>query len=174
LSCIIAVLCFASRRVQFPAGMFLPCAVLLLLVFVAIVPVPPVYSNTFTGRLYGSGEVLASFDLSGWFGLSPPAITPWDSGYAYIFGNVGIIGVAIAWLAFAGIPVASPFGQRFRSVVAVYIAALLCISGVSVFSIKTAALLWFLYGCAVREPREEDRSSALSVDQRLPAGASPP
>jgi putative polymerase len=171
LACVIAVLCIAARRIQLPVGMFLPGAVLLLLAFVAIVPVPPVYSNTFTGRLYGSGEVLASFDLSAWFGLSPPATTPWDSGYAYIFGNVGIIGVAIAWLAFLGVPAASAFGQRFRTVVAVYIAALLCISGVSVFSIKTAALLWFLYGCAVREPREVSGSSTSSVASRLSAGA---
>lgn len=165
LCCMIAFLSIAFRRVQVPAAAFLPCAVLLLLGFVAFAPVPSVYTNTFAGRLYGSGVLLASFDLSAWFGLSPPATTPWDSGYAYIFGNVGIIGVAIAWLAFVAVPLTSSFGQRFCSIVALYIAALLAISGVSVFSIKTAALLWFLYGCAARETKEDG-----SVSSEAPAG----
>jgi putative polymerase len=39
-------------------------------------------------------------------------------------------------------------GNRFRIYITLYISLILCVSGTSLFALKTAGILWFLVGCA--------------------------
>jgi hypothetical protein len=68
-----------------------------------------------------------------------------DSGYSYLIVEVGLLGMAGIWALFVYSPVHDRDKWRFKIFVAFYFSVLLTIS-VGVFTIKTAALLWFLYG----------------------------
>jgi len=149
--CAVVALARAAQLLErWPAGAFAPLAVVALLAFAVLAPAGLV-DNTVRGRMYGSGSLLLSLSSASWLGLAPlPHALTWDSGYAYVVVNVGLLGAAIAWTIFVATPVSTTLGRRFRGFTAFYIATSLCISG-SVFSIKTAALLWFLFGAATRK-----------------------
>jgi putative polymerase len=68
-----------------------------------------------------------------------------DSGYSYVLMKIGLVGFAAMWALFVYAPVGDKEAWRFKNFIAVYVVSLLVISA-SIFSIKTAALLWFLYG----------------------------
>ena len=72
-----------------------------------------------------------------------------DTGYAYVVNNLGLPMALLLLASFALHPVVRPEAVRMRALIAIYIATSLCI-GASIFTIKTAALLWFLYGVANR------------------------
>ena len=67
------------------------------------------------------------------------------SGYAYVISNIGLVGLAVFWFWFLSLDGRSRYFYAFRNTSAAYFAALFCISP-SQFTIKTAALLWFLMG----------------------------
>ena len=96
-------------------------------------------------RLLYSGRILWSFDIYNWFGLEPSNSQTFDSGYGYIISNIGLVGFALLWALFMSLKGANSSFDAFRNVLAVYFATLLCISA-SVFTIKLAAMLWFLLG----------------------------
>jgi len=95
-------------------------------------------------RLVYSGGFLFDFNVFNWFGLESRAYTE-DSGYAYVISNVGIMGLAVLWILFMSLEGWSRYFFAFRNVAAFYFIALSCISA-SYFTIKIAALLWFLLG----------------------------
>jgi putative polymerase len=68
-----------------------------------------------------------------------------DSGYGYTLVNVGLVGLTAIWALFVYAPVFDRDAWRFKIFIAFYAVSLLSIS-TSLFTIKTAALLWFLYG----------------------------
>ena len=70
---------------------------------------------------------------------------PSISGYGYVISNVGIIGFVALWALFMSLQGSNRFFYSFRNVTALYFTTLLCISS-SQFTIKIAALLWFLLG----------------------------
>jgi putative polymerase len=96
-------------------------------------------------RVLYCARVLYYFDIYNWFGLEASPAQTFDAGYAYVISNIGILGLAMLWLLFMLIPGWNPYYFSFRNAVAVYLAALLCISN-SPFTIKTSAPLWFLLG----------------------------
>jgi len=100
--------------------------------------------NTIGGRLIGSGRLLAGWSLGEWLGLTAPASVSMDTGYSYVLGNLGTVASVAIWLAVALRP-KPPAAARFFAVISVYLTLALSIS-YSCFSIKTAALMWFLYG----------------------------
>jgi putative polymerase len=103
------------------------------------------YTNTtMTGRLLGGGGFLASLDPWQVLGLQVGQVSD-DSGYSYALVNVGLLGLAAIWALFVYAPTLNNDGWRFKNFIAFYIVFLLSISA-SLFTIKTAALLWFLYG----------------------------
>jgi putative polymerase len=110
--------------------------------------------NDLSGRMLFAGSFLNDLDPAQVFGMQAldiksgvqfamNAVT--DSGYAYLLMEVGLLGMAAIWALFVYSPVHDRHAWRFKNVVAFYFAVLLTIS-VGVFTIKTAALLWFLYG----------------------------
>jgi putative polymerase len=92
------------------------------------------------------------------FGMGDYAITTYDAGYAYAFSALGLPFCILLWSAFVLLP-ASGEGERYKLLLGVYIVALLCISGTSVFALKTAGLGFFALGAL----------NALAARKRVPA-----
>ncbi|MBN8964667.1 MAG: hypothetical protein J0H89_04640 [Rhizobiales bacterium] len=101
--------------------------------------------NGFVGRFVLSSDILANFDFWTWFGLKAPSMQVFDSGYAYIISRIGLLGVAIFWVTLFSVRGLSRQFGMFRNLAALYFGMILCVSN-SPFTIKTAALLWFLVG----------------------------
>jgi putative polymerase len=108
-----------------------------------------VTDNDIIGRVLDAGHSLARFDAWQAFGLqtSDAFFSGYagDSGYGYVLTKIGLVGLAAMWALFAYTRVADKEAWRFKNFITVYVVSLLAISA-SIFSIKTAALLWFLYG----------------------------
>jgi putative polymerase len=96
-------------------------------------------------RLLYSGRLLLDFDIYNWLGVKASRSPTFDSGYAYIISNIGLLGLAVFWFWFMSLDGHSRYFRAFRNTTAAYFATLLCLSQ-SQFTIKTAALLWFLVG----------------------------
>ena len=109
-------------------------------------------------RILYCGRVLFYFDAYNWFGLQASPAQTFDAGYAYLISNIGIIGLAALWILFMSLEGSSRYYFSFRNATAVYFVSLLCVSN-SPFTIKTAALLWFLFGGVVRCETQQPNSS---------------
>jgi putative polymerase len=101
--------------------------------------------NTLQERLLYSGRVLLDFDVLNWLGIEVSRASTADAGYAYVISNVGLIGLTAFWFWFISLEGRNRSFYAFRNANAAYFAALLCVS-TSQFTIKTAALQWFLMG----------------------------
>jgi len=115
------------------------------------------WDNTLRGRILLGGQFLSKLDVYDMFALVPNFAFTADSGYAYTLVKIGLAGFAGMWLLFAFAPARDQISWRYRVFVAIYVTLLLVISN-SIYSIKTAALLWYLVG-------------ALDATQRAPAPA---
>jgi putative polymerase len=107
--------------------------------------IPFIINDNFPGRLLFSGRLLASWGWQQWLALSASPVYTADTGYAYIINNLGLPVAVLLLLGFALNGQRTPQAAWMKFLMSVYFAASLCI-GASVFTIKTAALLWFLYG----------------------------
>ena len=108
---------------------------------------PAIMSDNFAGRLLFSARLLDYWHLPQWLGLAPSQVYTADTGYAYVINNLGL---PLALLFLTVFAMHSPVRREatlMKAMIVVYIATSLCI-GASIFTIKTAALLWFLYGVA--------------------------
>lgn len=113
--------------------------------------IPDLLEDNFRGRLLYSGQILVSWGWPNWFALSPSPVTTVDTGYAYFINNFGIFPTLLLWWSFATRSSSSEDEQILNLLLAIYIALALCI-GASIFSIKTSALCWYLWG-AVKSSR---------------------
>ncbi len=109
-------------------------------------------------RLAGSGRTLLAMDPAAIFGLASYRIVTYDAGYAYAMSAFGLPLCVLLWLVFIAAPAPTRQAQRFKLLLGVYICALLCISGTSLFALKTGALGFFMFG-----------AMAASQAARLPA-----
>ncbi len=110
-------------------------------------------SDDLPGRLSFSGKLLTSWGWPEWLGLAPSAVYTADTGYAYIINNLGLPAAAALWLwMFKRQP--APEAASLRGLFTIYAATSLCIGG-SMVSIKTGALLWFLFGAVQAAPARE-------------------
>jgi putative polymerase len=105
--------------------------------------------NSIAGRLYQSGRLLSAMNFGQWLGLVEFKRFTADSGYAYLIPRVGLVGVLTLW----GMFLSAKDGARETAVIhaglAYYVCTTLLISE-AVFSIKTAALAWFILGASTR------------------------
>jgi putative polymerase len=159
--CIVTPILFAATPYVRSRLLFtLPFLVIVALATYATANWEGVWDNRFFGRLLLAGHLLTTLDPWQVFGLlasdvaigasfAMNAVT--DSGYAYTLMKVGLFGIAGLWGLFIYAPVISRDAIQFRNFVALYYIVLLTISA-SVFSLKTAGLLWFLYG-TLNNPR---------------------
>jgi len=104
-------------------------------------------SDDFLGRLAFSIHVLSSIDLIGALGLDPNLpIKSADSGITYLISSQSFLSAFVIWLAICFLqPQTNRTAVVFMNGMAIYVSLSLLIS-FSMFSIKTAAPLWFLYG----------------------------
>lgn len=128
----------------------LPLLVLTLLVMLGRYAEVP-YSDSYLGRLIVSGHSLVQFDVPTLLGYDRHASYP-DEGFAYTISSFGLPLAVALWLSLWLLPMADEPGRRFRCFVAIYITLILCVSGTSLFALKSAGVLWFLLGCTMRDP----------------------
>ena len=112
---------------------------------------PSILSDNFPGRLLFSGRLLDYWNLSQWFGFEPSQVYTSDTGYAYVVNNLGLPLALFLLGVFAIQTPRTPEAVSMKAMIAVYMATSLCI-GANMFTIKTAALCWFLYGAANAMP----------------------
>ena len=148
--CILTVVIYLFAPLIRPAMLFfLPFLMIISLVTYAGVHVHAACDNTIAGRLLYAGGSLTALDPSQLFGLRTSNIFEagysGDSGYGYVLVKIGLAGLLAIWALFVYAPVVDSNAWRFKNFIAFYVVFLLTISA-SLFSIKTAALLWFLYG----------------------------
>ena len=106
---------------------------------------PGILSDDFKGRLLFSGRLLDDWNLVHWLGLADSPVYTADTGYAYLFNNLGLpLSIALfAVIAFHRTDRSE--AMIMKSMMAVYFGTSLCI-GANAVTIKTGALCWFLYG----------------------------
>ena len=107
-----------------------------------------VIADTFVGRIATTvrefNEAGVRFFLGG---DAAEGLQQMDSGYAYLVGTSSIFGLLALWIFVNYYPRANDAGsRRLNWGIVIYLLGQLTVSGTSVFSIKTAALLWMLVG----------------------------
>jgi hypothetical protein len=104
--------------------------------------------DSLKGRLLHTGQILYNLDIQDIFSLNIAGIGQYaDSGLAYLINANTLFGTLAFWL-FIGLlfkPV-NDSQLRLLFLVNFYFFAVLAVSGTSVFSMKTASLLWLLAG----------------------------
>lgn len=153
--CLFALVLYRATALIRPTMLFAaPFFVVIALVIYADANWQAAWDNTISGRFLLAGRILANLDPWQIYGLlisniKTGALFAMDpvtnSGYAYLLIQVGLVGMAAVWALFVYTPVHDGDTWRLKTFVAFYYIVLLTISA-SVFTIKTAALLWFLYG----------------------------
>jgi putative polymerase len=110
-------------------------------------------------------------DFLNWLGFHGPknVTSSFDSGYTYAVGIIGITGFSVLWLTFLTIKAPGPQFFLFRTLSAFYLALILCVS-YSPFTIKTAALLWFLLGALAPRNTAQLSEQSRSTNLRPPLG----
>jgi putative polymerase len=110
------------------------------------------YSDSILGRLYLSGSTLLAMNLGMVFGLDGYNIIYGDMGYPSLLTRLGVLLCLFLWGAFWMLRMEDERGNRFRAYTTLYISLILCVSGTSLFALKTAGVLWFLVGCFAARP----------------------
>lgn len=151
---IIAVTLIAPRLPRYSALLYLPAVVAAAFLLVHLGGFRA-GGDDFTGRVALSVSLLSGFDVSEWLGVSSALdVLIVDSGLGYLISTQSLFGLILIWLfiVFAG---AEKDAEqiRFKHALCLYLSLSMMVS-FSVFSIKTAALLWFIYG-ALQNRRQE-------------------
>jgi putative polymerase len=131
---------------------------------------PSILSDDLSGRLLFSGRLLDYWNLPQWFALAASQVYTADTGYAYTINTLGLPLTLLYLGLFAFHRTATREATIMKACLSIYFATSLCV-GASVFTIKTAALLWLLYG-ALNAPgrvpaRRPSRSGAADNDLML-------
>jgi putative polymerase len=146
----LVILALATRFILFRLPkivlfLYLPLAIGFALLLQIILPFTPDGDNLL-GRINTTAILLRSMPLDVYLGLSPSRLSTVDSGIAYMIESVGFIGVAIFWSALCALCLYNDRVQKtFAHVVCFYLSISWLVS-YATFTIKTAALLWFLFG----------------------------
>ena len=115
------------------------------------------------GRIAYTVNLLSRFDLSDFIGISEKAAVhdAVDAGLAFLVATQSIFGLGVAWaLIIFGVREDRPDQVRYTHGLCIYLALAMMVSS-SIFSIKTAALLWFVQGSLQR--RERRLPASLTV-----------
>ena len=142
---IVALSILALRSPRYSYLLYLPGAIVVTVFLVTAFE--PILTDNFLGRLAKSARILSSMDMSSVLGLDPALIQrSADSGISYFVSTQSLLGLAVLWASICFFqPPTSRTAIIFMHGLCLYIALVLMIS-YSMFSIKTAAPLWFLYG----------------------------
>ncbi len=111
------------------------------------------FDDNFMGRLAWCVKVLGKYDVADWLGMSNTwLVEAYDSGIAYMIATQSFISVILFWgLVVMGARTGRPEQSRYLHALCLYIVLTMLVS-YSLFSIKTAALLWVVHGALQRLP----------------------
>jgi putative polymerase len=111
--------------------------------------------DDFSGRIAFTADLLSRFDLQDFLGISDHYMkSAVDSGLAYFIITQSIIGLCAVWLFLVYASSEARMEQvRYNHALCLYMSLLLMVS-YALFTIKTAALLWFIHGCLQRKQME--------------------
>jgi putative polymerase len=164
---ILLVTLVAMRLPRKSALLYLPATLIGAVLLVAVLH-PDFRDDNFPGRVTYGIHLLMRFDIWEWMGNSDRLISQAaDSGIAYTITTQSIFGLIAFWL-FLVLNAAerTPEQIKYLHALCVFIVLSLLVS-YSLFSIKTAALLWFIHGsfqmaCAPRT----SASASVAREQR--------
>ena len=122
--------------------------------------VPQLRVDDFVGRIVQSGKLLAFWTVRDWLALAPSPVSVLDTGYAYLINGASLPVVLFMAVCLALARMPTPESKAMRGLVVLYMTLDLCI-GQSFFSIKTAALLWYLFGASGSMDR---RSTSIGIE----------
>ena len=171
----LVILAFATHFVLYQLPkivlfLYLPLTVGMALLLQAILPFTPEGDNILT-RMTNTAALMRSMTLQVALGLSPFALPTVDSGIAYLIESVGLTGAVIFWCALCALCRYDDRAQRtFAHLVCLYLSvSWLC--SYATFTIKTAAVLWFLFG-TFQLPRPQPTLRATPAPLARPTMAS--
>ncbi|WP_315923319.1 hypothetical protein [Mesorhizobium sp. SP-1A] len=145
-SCVLVTLLYPLYDyIPRPAWIVLPFLMLAMLGIYGIMSGTGGGPNDLSGRFAVTAHILTQLSPGVVFGAEATDQFTADSGLAYTLTAFGLFGFAALWTTFVHAPLGTARAWRFHSMVIVYLLLLMLISD-SFYSIKTAALLWFLLG----------------------------
>ena len=138
---------------------YMPVALLVMTIF--FYDPYAVKTDNISGRLTHSANTLLSTPFTALLG-GHQGVTVIDSGYTYFLYAHSLLGMIIFWLLLSFVPAYSTKDQRyFAHAIMMFFTINLAVSGSTIFSIKTAALLWFLVGI-LRRPFDDQKQTLLN------------
>ena len=139
------------RLPRYTNALYLPVALMGAAVAVRLLGLEPV-GDTFSGRIAHGIDALLGLDAHALLGMRQSVAAHMvDSGIAYFVVTQSVVGVGLIWLYCSlGLYQDTKTERVFVHGVSLYIALNLLVS-FSLFSIKTASLLWFAYGVIAAE-----------------------
>jgi len=161
---------FAAPRLPRVFWLILPFTILAALAFYGFTTSEIDWANNIGGRILWASQLIVRLPPEAVWGLSAEKPFLSDSGYAYSLNQIGLVGLIGFWSLFIFAPETSPSAWRFKCAITTYICFLLLISD-SVYSIKTAALLWFLIGTSDGSLLHDRPLRQLRAQQFVPQAA---
>ncbi len=136
---------------------YIPFALLVMIAFFYDPSAPRM--DNIVGRLTYSTNRLLSIPLIAWFGGSQ-GVQIFDSGYTYLTYAHSVFGALLFWVVLARMPAYFTSEQRyFAHAVMMFFTINLAVSGSTIFSIKTSAILWFLVGILRYQPKDMEEKT---------------
>jgi putative polymerase len=168
----VAASMIAPRLPRYSAILYLPAVVGIAFALVGFAGLHA-GGDDFPGRIAHTVELIAQFDTAEFLGLSDEYLNQAvDSGLAYLITTQSLLGPAILWVFIVyGSDERTAEQIRFTHGVCIYIALTLMVS-FAFLSIKTSALLWFIYGVLQTQASAEVNASPRSDGEFVPAYAS--
>lgn len=103
--------------------------------------------NDIAGRFASTAHIMTSLPIGVVLGYESYGLFTADSGFAYTLTKFGIWGFVGLWTVFVLLPCKDAKAWQFHSMMIVYLMLILIISN-SFYSVKTAALMFFMLGTA--------------------------
>ncbi len=130
-----------------PVWFVLPFLLIAIIAYYGLVTGTNGGPNNIAGRFEATAAILTSLDFANVIGSEASTEFTSDSGLTYTLVSFGLFGFAGLWAMLVYAPVKDARAWKFQSMVILYFLLLLTISN-SGYSIKTGAMLWFLFGTA--------------------------
>jgi hypothetical protein len=149
----------------FPLAIMPLCFLGALLVYWIL---PTTTDDNLAGRVGYTMRSLAGLDVVGYLGASAETASDYaDSGYVYLVAASSIFGFIAYWLFVSLFPAVDRQRAKVGGLLlAVYIFVNLVFSGTSIFSIKTAPLLWLIVGHVTVFGAEKGQKPWRAVEDR--------
>lgn len=147
----------------------LPFLLLAVLAVYGVTSVEGGGPNDLAGRFAVTAHILTQLTIGVVLGIETTSQFVSDSGLAYSLVAFGLFGFITLWSLFVHAPVVHAKAWKFHSMVIVYMLLLMLISD-SFYSIKTAALMWFILGSSNAFDHGKELATLLAAKRKAAAG----